>query len=205
MKNLCRIQLFWGLVFVGILAPPTGSTVLMAQVKYEKEVRILRADFPQKDLIQIDSLLQHAKRIHYYKESDGDNISFEVKFKFEGYRYSIEFDADGTLEDIEITIAPLEMAAEVLSSIDLQFERDFEKFKRYKTQVQYPHISGISSKQVLQDAIQQKATNYRNFEVLVSGKTKEKQFESFQYLFDHRGKFIERILLHPLSDEHLTL
>jgi hypothetical protein len=44
------------------------------------------------------------KRVKFYKESDGDKISFEAKFKYKKQHFSVEFFASGVLEDIEILI-----------------------------------------------------------------------------------------------------
>ena len=74
----------------------------MAQNKYEREHRILKSQFPEKALGLITDKLVGAKRVRFYKEIDSAKISYEAKFKKDKLRYSVEFDTEGTLEDIEV-------------------------------------------------------------------------------------------------------
>ena len=86
------------LILIGVFI---GINVASSQDKQEREHRIRKSQFPEKALEFIQQQLLDAKRIKYYKEIDGAKRSYEVKFKKDRLKYSVEFDEDGNLEDVE--------------------------------------------------------------------------------------------------------
>lgn len=89
--------------FKSILIPVllAVSTTVFAQQKYENEIRISRDSVPTKALAFIDTA-PFDKKIRWYKEYFIDGTSIEAKTRYQGKRYSIEFDPSGELEDVEI-------------------------------------------------------------------------------------------------------
>ena len=77
---------------------------MTAQNKEEFEKRIDAKAVPENAVEAIQPFLKEAKRIRWYHEYDGDKESFECKFKKFGYWFSVEFDKEGLLEDVEIKI-----------------------------------------------------------------------------------------------------
>lgn len=75
-----------------------------AQIKLEKEERIKEVDVPLKAVQFMDSFCQDCN-VKWYKEYGLNSISFEAKFKRNKIKYSIEFAANGTLEDVETEIS----------------------------------------------------------------------------------------------------
>ena len=75
------------------------SLISHAQTKNEKEERINKEDFPNNALEVTDHIPAHAKRLRFYKETDGEKQSFEAKFKLNKLRYSVEFNTNGELEE----------------------------------------------------------------------------------------------------------
>jgi len=80
-----------------------------AQNKYEREYRIRKVQFPERALGYIQEKLTDAKRIRFYKETDSTKVSYEAKFKKDRLWYSIEFNKEGGLEDIEILIKSIDI------------------------------------------------------------------------------------------------
>ena len=72
---------------------------VFCQTKNEKEKRIPLAEFPEAAKAVIKNLPDDCKRLKFYKETDGEKQSFEVKFKYKRKRYSLEFSEDGNIED----------------------------------------------------------------------------------------------------------
>ena len=77
---------------------------ITAQTKNEKEFRISLSEFPQNSQEILSAVQDQVKRIRFYKEIDGDQESYESKFKFGKRWFSVEFSKDGVLEDIEVTV-----------------------------------------------------------------------------------------------------
>lgn len=77
------------------------ATAVVAQgVKNEVEVSIRPHEMPEKSVRLLTSVLRDARRVRFYRETDGEQVSYESKLKWRGDAYSIEFHADGSLMDI---------------------------------------------------------------------------------------------------------
>lgn len=159
-----------------------------AQYKYEREYRIRKVQFPEKALGYIQEKLTEAKRIRFYKETDSTKISYEAKFKKDRLWYSIEFDEQGGLEDIEIIIKPLDIPDEALGRIQEYLSQNFKKYRIRKIQQQYPFSEGEEPETTIKNAFQNLMLPSINYELIVAGK-KEKNFEQFEALFDAEGSF----------------
>jgi len=159
-----------------------------AQYKYEREYRIRKVQFPEKALSYIEDKLIDAKRIRFYKETDSTKISYEAKFKKDRLWYSIEFDKEGELEDIEILIKPVDIPDDSFKAISQYLSKNFKKFRIRKLQQQYPISENIPVETTIKNAFQNLILPTINYEIIVSGK-KEKNFEQFEILFDAEGNF----------------
>jgi len=173
-----------------------------AQYKYEREYRIRKVQFPEKALNYIQEKLTDAKRIRFYKETDSSKVSFEAKFKKDRLWYSIEFDKEGMLEDIEILITPADIPDDSFSKIKQYLSESFKKHRIRKIQQQYPFSETESPETTIKNAFQNLMLPSINYELIVSGK-KEKATEQFEVLFDAEGnfKFIRQSL--PPNYDHV--
>ncbi|TMM59597.1 hypothetical protein FEE95_07990 [Maribacter algarum] len=159
-----------------------------AQYKYEREYRIRKVQFPEKALDYIQEKLIDAKRIRFYKETDSIKVSYEAKFKKDRLWYSIEFDKEGMLEDIEILINPPDIPNDSFNKIQEYLSGNFKKYRIKKIQQQYAFSESESPETTIKNAFQNLMLPSINYELIVSGK-KEKTTEQFEVLFDAEGKF----------------
>lgn len=159
-----------------------------AQNKYEREYRIRKVQFPKKALGYIEEKLTDAKRIRFYKETDSAKVSYEAKFKKDRLWYSIEFDQQGGLEDIEILIKAIDIPDETFSRVNNYLTEHFKKYRIRKIQQQYPFAEGETPESTIKNAFQNLMLPSINYELIVAGK-KEKNFEQFEVLFDSEGTF----------------
>lgn len=166
----------------------TVQSVLFAQNKYEREYRIRKSQFPEKAMAYIQEKLNDARRIRYYKETDSAKISYEVKFKKDQLWYSIEFDKQGALEDIEILIKSIDIPNDTFESIQNYLTTHFKKHRIRKIQQQYPFSEKEPVEKTVKSAFQNLILPSINYELIVAGK-KEKNFEKFEVLFDAGGNF----------------
>jgi len=137
-----------------------------AQYKYEREYRIRKVQFPEKALSYIEDKLTDAKKIRFYKETDSLKESYEAKFKKERLWYSIEFDKDGTLEDIEILIKPVDIPEETFAAINTYLTNNFIKYRIRKIQQQYPFSKSGLPETTIKNAFQNLMLPSINYEFI---------------------------------------
>ena len=95
-------------------------------------------------------------RLKYYKEFDGDNQSFEAKFKYESSHYSAEFNNEGKLEDVELKLSKNKPPKALWEAIKLNLDSNYERWKLEKLQCQYNHIN--NPKETLEKALNKTQT-----------------------------------------------
>jgi hypothetical protein len=78
--------------------------VFSQDIKREFERPISRSEVSEKVLQQLEPMLKGASKIKFYREYDGETYSTEVKLKYKGDFWSIEFEADDRFKDAEKTI-----------------------------------------------------------------------------------------------------
>lgn len=173
-----------------------------AQNKYEREFRIKKSQFPDNAIQLISEKIEGAKRLKFYKETDSAKTSFEAKFKKDRLWYSVEFDESGILEDVEITIKPLDVPSETYDAILVYLERNFLKYRIRKIQQQYPVIKGEKLETTIKNAFQNLILPSINYELIINGK-KEKEYLDYEILFDNNGIFIRIRKSLPPNYDHV--
>ncbi|MEL6809936.1 MAG: hypothetical protein AAFP76_01225 [Bacteroidota bacterium] len=162
---------------------------MASQGKEEYEKRIKPQDFPtQASQLLKDSGL-NIDRLKYYKEVDGDHRSFEAKFKYEGRRYSVEFDDQGILEDIEIDRKKRAIPKSTVQPITEYLNDTYVKWKIEKIQIQYPNDG--NAEEVLNSALQMITDAPTNIELIVVTKS-EGKLSWFEYLFSKEGILLNK-------------
>jgi cation transport regulator ChaB len=159
-----------------------------SQEKFEKEYHLKLEEVPQlaKDFVV---KFNFNKRVKWYKEESDRGNSIEAKTKYKGSRYSIEFETNGTLEDVEIKVGFESLPKEVQQFISKTFSTSFQKWKIDKVQLQYSGEPSavflfISEKASKQDII-------INYEIVVKGKN-DNRYYPYEFLFSEEGKTISK-------------
>ncbi|MGB5170066.1 MAG: hypothetical protein WBN69_01405 [Eudoraea sp.] len=179
-----------------------GSYLAQAQNKYEREHRIKKCQFHSNAHAFLEEKLKDARRIRFYKETDSTKVSFEAKFKKDKLQYSVEFDKEGNLEDIEILINEVDIPEDTWSTISYYFQEEFEKYKVKRIQQQYVAIEQESVDVTLNNAFQNLLLPSVNYEIMVAGKTKS-IYEDFEILFSADGTFVNRRKSLPANYDHV--
>ncbi|NNC62379.1 MAG: hypothetical protein HKO11_08570 [Eudoraea sp.] len=173
-----------------------------AQAKYEREFRIRKSQFPQNALEQIEDQIKDARRLRFYKEIDSATISFEAKFKKDRLHYSVEFNSEGELEDIEVLIKEVDIPTDVFASVSDYLKGNCLNFKIRRLQQQYPVTEKQKMGKVIRDAFQNLILPYINYEMVVFCKTAAGR-EEYEYLFNSEGVFISRRKSLPPNYDHI--
>lgn len=164
------------------------GSILNAQNKYEREYRIRKSQFPTTALALIDETLKDARRIKFYKETDSAKISYEAKFKKDRLWYSVEFNEEGTLEDIEILIKEVDIPSETMEQIRNYLKESFTKYRIKRIQQQYPTSKKEPNEKTIKNAFQNLILPIINYEIIIAGK-KEKGYYDYELLFGSDGSF----------------
>ncbi len=179
------------------------STSVVGQAKYEREYRILKSQFPAKALGFLEEHIADAKNVRYYREVDSVKISYEAKFKLDRLRYSVEFDKDGNLEDVEILIKKVDIPNESLENILAYLDRNFTKYRIEKIQQQYPVTDSETVDETLYNAFQNLLIPSLNYELIVAGKKGNNGYHDFEILFDAEGNFVKSRRSLPANYDHV--
>lgn len=157
------------LIFIFAVTPFFSS--LFAQ-KMEQEKNIKEEDFPQLALKYLKDHFEGSRKIKFYQEISTDSLTYEAKFKWNKFRYSVEFFPDGRLMDIEKRIPFSSIPVEVTNNIKEKWEEDFKKYKISKCQEQSSNAG-------------------TRYEIELKGKNEDDR-ALYEYLFDSNGAFIQK-------------
>ncbi len=174
----------------------------IAQGKYERESRIDRDQFPNKSYSLIQDYLKNAKRIRFYQETDSTKKSYEAKFKKGRLHYSVEFDKEGDLEDVEFKIKEKDIPNDTWSTIQFYLNKNHYKHRVKKMQQQYPVQKGQSIKKTLHNAFQNLILPEVNYELVFSAK-ESNGFQEYEALFNSEGQLIRIRKSFPPSYDHV--
>lgn len=179
-----------------------SSASAQDKYKYEREYRIKKSQFPEAAHALIQQYLEDARRIRFYRETDSAKVSFEAKFKQGRLHYSVEFNQEGELEDVEILIKEVDIPNESFNKITEYLETGFTKFRIRRIQQQYPVSKDETIQKTLNDAFQNLILPTIRYELIVAGK-KENGFEDFEILFDADGGFLQSRKSLPANYDHI--
>ncbi|TBN03345.1 hypothetical protein EYD45_10080 [Hyunsoonleella flava] len=159
-----------------------------AQAKNEKEERIPLSEFPKIAQNYFNSFSHKVKYLKFYRETDGEKQSFEAKFKIKKLYYSVEFDTEGKLEDVEIVIKEKYIPKSTFSEISGYFDANYRKTRLLKIQKQYVNYTNRSDKAFLQHIVEHPNDRHTHFEIIAEIKTDDLH-ELREFTFDKNGKF----------------
>lgn len=179
-----------------------GTQTISSQDKQEREHRIRKSQFPEKALNFVSEQLKEARQIKFYKEIDDAKRSYEVKFKKDRLKYSVEFDENGDLEDVEIKIKKIDIPEDSWNAMNTYFTQKFKKFRIRKIQQQYPVSTEENTQTTLKNAFQNLIIPSINYEYIVAGKEKKK-YQLYEVLFNSEGAFISIRKSLPANYDHV--
>jgi len=169
-----------------------------SQVKIEKELKVLESRVPVNALAWLEDAIDQKKKLKWYYETDGDHQSFEAKFKRKGKFYSVEFDTDGVVEDIEIDQHWRKLPLLVRNNISGYLQSHFSKSRVADVEIQYSGKEEALKEWESNNELNQIVIKY---EVEFYGKaSNNKKF--WEGLFDMDGNILNRreIIITPSNN-----
>ena len=192
MKNLYRYSLS-AIILLSIANPH-----LFAQdQKSEVETSIRETEMPGPALNILKQFWNDGKKADFYREFDGNSVSYEAKFMYESYSLSIEFNEAGLIQDIEQLIEFDEISENTGNAINSYFNDQYTKFKIPRIQRQYS--GGDELTKSFLDGDFEKLTIRYELEVEAQNK---KELGAFEFLFNKNGQFLQKrkIVRHSLDN-----
>jgi hypothetical protein len=174
----------------------------LAQKKYEKEIRVSKSEFPETALRMLDKHTAKAKRVRFFRETDSSKTSYEVKFKFEGKKYSVEFTKNGDLEDIEIDIHLRQLPAMLKKKINSFCIEKYRKYAIKKIQKQYFCSTPNDASAVFKTAISNTDSEFINYEVVVWRSVKNDS-GMVELIFSKKGELLNERPFSQSSYDHI--
>ena len=162
-------------------------------IKNEVETSIAREQMPEKALKLLEPVLAEARKARFYRETNGDQVSYEGKLKWKGNFYSIEFGEDGALLDVEKLVRYGSLPGEVREAVNGRLKKEFGKYKVRRTQVQYSAgKSGLSDAEVLQSLGRPEPGDVTVRYELEVDAVAPPNMGAYELLFDGDGNVLER-------------
>jgi len=135
MHRLIHKEYIWIWLAVMVILFPRGSWA-QEKVKWEQELRVDESQVPESARSVLASWTAADVHIRWYLERGKESLSYEAKFKEEKHRYSIEFDEQGMLEDIEVELGFKQLPDSIQSALCAGF-RTIDKFKLKRIQAHW--------------------------------------------------------------------
>ncbi|TNJ44207.1 hypothetical protein KFZ70_03675 [Tamlana fucoidanivorans] len=173
-------------LFIYILA----GIMSFSQSKNEREVRVKPSEFPEVTSTYFNNFIKELKYLKFYRETDGDKVSYETKLKTQGFHFSIEFDTLGKLEDIEIVIKEKHIPKTIKAKIGGYFETHYNHVRFIKIQKQFVNSGMKPDKQFIQMVVENPNKMPDNFEIIAETK-KKKDRQLSEFTFRSNGQFIK--------------
>lgn len=148
-------------------------------VKKEIEKSIDKDELPEKILRQLKDMPISLDDASFYYQEDIDSKSYEAKMDFEEKKYTIAFEKEANLQDIEIEIDDSEIPEKVMQQIKNYLEDTFQRHNIEKIQLHFKPEN------------KDKAFSDRNhpdmYELVVATKDKKNDLGKKEIQFDSKG------------------
>lgn len=174
-----------------------SATNVHSQVKFEREYRIKKKDVPVNAQKFIDMTFAE-ERIKWYAEESQDGKTIEAKAKNDNHNFSIEFDLEGTLLDLEKTVLFENLEQSVRQQINDSLTNRFGTFKVKKVQIQWKGQDSTLNELIVSG---RSSDNYQQkYELIIETRT-DHHFAAFEILFSEAGG-LEKVLEIDLRNQN---
>jgi len=191
-----KLQFNLGLVALILFVLPQPAS---AQQKIEREYAIKPAQVAEQALKFVNQAFE-GQRIRWYAEESQKGKSIEAKVKQDGTIYSIEFDEQGNLQDIETLIKFRSLPEKLQQAIMNTLEADFSRIKIYKVQRQWTGPDATLQQLLAKKKPVEKYTT--RYELVIRG-NKDRSTSDYEVLVDDEGTLISTSKIIQKDTRHL--
>lgn len=161
--------------------------------KNEVEESIAKNAMPEKAIQLISDLLEEARKVHFYRETDGEQVSYEAKIQWQRNLYSIEFFENGSLMDIEKLIPYESLSQKAKNNIEKYLDKEYGRFKIRRVQKQFSaEDHDEEDEEVIEEFIEQDSEDLTiRYEIEIDVR-EQAEVGAYEMLFDDEGKFVNK-------------
>lgn len=162
--------------------------------KREYEQSVKKREIPAEILDSLEPFIQKSSRIKYYFQTDGEEETYEIKGRMKGKYYSIEYQKDGTLIDIEMLIDFEEIPENTHNNIQEYLTENYDKYVFTRIQQQYipEEEEAEEAEEAIEDLMEDDFEDFGiRYELEVDTRAGN-QLGSFELLFDAEGKLMQQ-------------
>lgn len=161
----------------------------ISQSKFEREKRVEIDEVPTKAVDFISKI--PVKKVKWIQEESQDGTSFEAKFSYKNFKYSVEFTKNGELIDVEKTVNFKSLSIENQDAIKRYFKENYQEVKIKKVQIQY---KGLDDElvNIFNNPNRNQIKARLFFEIVVKAK-REDETALYEILFDEVGNQIKTL------------
>lgn len=160
--------------------------------KNEVEKSIGRDEMPPSSLLMLNQFWNEEKKADFYRQSDGEMISYEAKLVMKRHQYSIEFDSSGSLTDIEQLIKFEELSKAMQNTITEEIDEQYNRFRITRIQRQFSASEEGDDDDVLENVLNEDFEDLIiRYEIEMDAQNKD-ELGSFELLFDEHGNYIQK-------------
>lgn len=191
------------LILVTIFMLNAFNAFSQDNIKKETEKEISAEAFPPVALQLSKQLIEHADKINFLMEVDGTDTAYEIKLRYKKQKLSVEFSANGNLEDIEVQKKLKHLQPQVADAIRNTLTDKYKRHKITRCQVQYVPAPTNNDNPV-ELFIDKKFTNMKiRYEIEAFVKTNENKRLKLELLFNQKGDIIKKRRIYDRSDDNI--
>lgn len=166
--------------------------------KRERETKVSESAAPQPAKDWLRDATDGTGRLTWYEQMSDGAKNFEVKFNYQKEFYSVEFDLDGNIENIEILRKWRNLPKAAREQMEAYLDSTYSKHKLKKAQVQYTGESA-RLKTVFSEDISAALTV--KYEVVYRGRDQNED-ALWESLFDSEGIHLykRKVILRPVDN-----
>lgn len=174
----------------------------LSQTKLEGEHRIRKIQFPESSILFMESKIDRAKKIRYYREIDSNTIHYTAKFKKDRLYYGMRFSEDGNFEAVGIAVKTIDIPMDSWEGIIDFMKGNFSKYKVKKITQEYKVTKDQPEMVTLKNAFQNLLLPELTYNILAKGSIEGKN-QNYEILFDSDGNFIRLKKSLPSNYDHI--
>ncbi|MEE4176475.1 MAG: hypothetical protein V2I46_03105 [Bacteroides sp.] len=187
-----------------ILTSVGMSSLAQSVEKREFEQSVKMHQVPGQILEYLSPFMDKAKKVKYFRESDGENLTWEVKLKFKGRQFSIEFFDNHTLKDIEELVRWKSLEPEAGVPLNDYFESNYRRFRIKRIQKQYHPGKDVEMTAFIEKVLSADNLPPSGFEIEAEVRGHDRgDFGFFEYQFDASFNLVSKRKIIPVSDGNL--
>lgn len=171
-----------------------------AQIKREVESNIKAQNVPENARSWMKDAYEGAKKYRWIEEESNNGKSYEAKLKYQGKWHSVEFNEDGVVEDIEVTLDFDDLDSLTKATLLNALGNAFEDFKIIKIQRQW-----TGNPEDLEDAIDEgEMENIQTrYELEIYGKQGAKE-TNWEVLIETDGRITSSSEIEEVNNTNLN-